>query len=516
MSRFGLPHFLGLCTLVLALAAPPAWSDGLADLQQRGVLRWGADAEGGAPYVFKDPGNPDGLIGFEWELAALLATELGVQPEMVQNQWDKLLEAIDRNDFDVAMNGIEVTDDRQQQVEFTRPYYVSSLQLAVRRDQSHVTCLGDLRGRAVGTLKASLAERVLRGQGQFDVRAYEGQVDPYEDLKNGRIDGVLMDLPIAQYYARPDPALIYAGPPTGQAFYAIAVRKGDVNLLNALNQAIGRLIESGKLRALYERWAMWNDATAEYFGDTRAGSAPAPAFEAYLAAIGARPTLWSRLVLYTTFLPSLARGATLTLLLSVTSMALAICFGLSLAVGRLYGPRPLAWACYAWVELIRGTPLLVQLYILYYGLPYAGILLSAPLAAILGLSLNYGAYEAENYRAGIQAIPRGQMEAALALGMTRWQSLRHVILPQAVRIVIPPVTNDFISLLKDSSIVSVITMVELTKEYGMLAAAHHDYLGIGLLAAAMYFLLGWPFARMARWTEKKFAPDRAAVGMHGI
>ena len=124
----------------------------------------------------------------------------------------------------------------------------------------------------------------------------------------------------------------------------------------------------------------------------------------------------------------------------------------------------------------------------------------------------FRSYEAENYRAGIQAIPRGQMEAALSLGLTRTQALRFVIVPQAMRLVIPPVTNDFIALFKDSSIVSVITMVELTKVYGQLASTYYDYIGVGLLTAALYFLMGWPFVRLARWAERKLATDRRAAG----
>ena len=121
--------------------------------------------------------------------------------------------------------------------------------------------------------------------------------------------------------------------------------------------------------------------------------------------------------------------------------------------------------------------------------------------------MNYAASEAENYRAGIQAIPRGQTEAALALGMSRWQSLRHVVLPQALRVVIPPVTNDFIAMFKDSSIVSVITMVELTKVYGMLAMSTYDYIGLGLMTAAIYFGLSYPASMLARWLERRLRYD---------
>jgi polar amino acid transport system substrate-binding protein len=125
--------------------------------------------------------------------------------------------------------------------------------------------------------------------------------------------------------------------------------------------------------------------------------------------------------------------------------------------------------------------------------------------------LNYAAYEAENYRAGIQSLPKGQMEAALSLGMTRAQALRHVIVPQALRIVIPPVTNDFIALFKDSSIVSIITMVELTKVYNQLASTYYDYIGVGLIAAAIYFLLGLPFVRLAKWAEARLAVGQQAA-----
>jgi polar amino acid transport system substrate-binding protein len=198
----------------------------------------------------------------------------------------------------------------------------------------------------------------------------------------------------------------------------------------------------------------------------------------------------------------------ITVELSVVSMVLAIVLGLGLALVRLYGAAPLRWLATVYVEVVRGTPLLIQLYLIYYGLPdLVGIRLNAFVAAVLGLALNYAAYEAENYRAGIQGIPRGQMEAALALGMPRWLALRSVIIPQAVKLVIPPVTNDFIALFKDSSLVSVITMVELTKEYGMIATETYDYLGIGLMTAALYFALSYPASLFANYLERKLRYD---------
>jgi polar amino acid transport system substrate-binding protein len=203
--------------------------------------------------------------------------------------------------------------------------------------------------------------------------------------------------------------------------------------------------------------------------------------------------------------PLLLRGALITLEISAAAMAVAIVLGLLLAVVRVFGPRPMVWTVIGLIEIIRGTPLLIQLFIIFYGLPSVGIRLSPFWAAVLGLGLNYAAYEAENYRAGIQSIPSGQLDAALSLGLTRIQTIRKIILPQAVRLVIPPVTNDFIALLKDSSLVSVITMVELTKVYGQLASTYYDYIGIGLLTAAIYFVLGLPIARLSRALESRLA-----------
>lgn len=192
------------------------------------------------------------------------------------------------------------------------------------------------------------------------------------------------------------------------------------------------------------------------------------------------------------------------MLVSVSSMGLAIFVGLFLAIMRLYGPRPLKFLAQSYIELVRGTPLLIQLLIIFYGLPSLGIDFSPFMAGFLGLGLNYAAAEAENYRAGLLAIPRGQAEAAIALGMTRWQALWHVVLPQAFKIVIPPVTNDFIALVKDSSLVSMITLEELTQTYTALRTTYFDdYFGIGIQVALIYLVIGLPFVYFSRWMERR-------------
>jgi polar amino acid transport system substrate-binding protein len=202
----------------------------------------------------------------------------------------------------------------------------------------------------------------------------------------------------------------------------------------------------------------------------------------------------------------LLRAAWTTIQLSFLAMPLAILLGLLVAVGRLYGPAWIRIPCEAYVELLRGTPLLLQLFVIYYVLPHlTGVSLPEFWAGVLGLAVNYSAYEAENYRAGLLAIPRGQMEAALALGMSTRTALRRVIIPQAVRIVIPPVTNDFIALFKDTSVCSMIAVVELTGMYRFLFQSHPQLmLEFGAMTALLYLAMSYPLSLVARRMETRF------------
>ncbi len=484
----------------------------LAQQPGKPTLRWGADAEGGAPFIFPDRDDPSLMLGFEVDLVAALAAELQREPVFVQNQWDGLVPGLRIDNYDIVVNGLEITPDREQEINFSIPYYVTFEQLTVRKDTYDINSLKDCAGKAVGTLKASLAERILEAEPGIQIRSYDGQITAYEDLALGRLDAVLMDHPIALYYGATNPKLKFVGDPIGEMKYGIGMRKQDTALLAEINRALQKLIDNGTLRRIYEHWNMWTPRLAEFFHDDRASNTPPGAWQKFLRENRLERTWQDKLQKYfQTYLPRLAWAAVTTVWLSIAAMILAVMIGLILALTRLYAPLPFSPLATIYIETIRGTPLLVQLLFIYYAVPQlTGIKLIPEIAAVAGLALNYAAYEAENYRAGILAIPRSQMEAALALGMTRGQALHHVIIPQAMRLVIPPVTNDFISLIKDSSIVSVIAMVELTREYQRLAGIDFDYLGLGLLVAIMYLLIGLPFVRLASWAERKFSVDKRA------
>jgi len=467
-------------------------------IKERGTLIWGADAEGGAPYIFPDPENPEKYIGFEVDLADAIANKLGVKAVHKQNAWDGLVPALERGDFDIAMNGIEITDDRKETILFSRPYYVYVEQLVVRKEETKIQNLTDLKGKKVGTLSGTVAQDILQNFGGIDVRIYPGQVEPYTDLAIGRIDAVLLDLPIAAFYGKPNPKLKYAGEPMGEGLYGIAIRKEDEELKVKIDEILAELLRSGELKKIYEKWDLWNEAQDQLYEKMQVESGYADLEKSRKAPIS-------------TFIPSLLKGAGITIIISVVSMALAVTLGLFLTLIRLYGKAPFTYLATAYIEIYRGTPLLIQLYMLYYGLPNIGISLSPWVVAFVGLGMNYAAYEAEIYRAGISAIPKGQMEAALSLGMSRSLAIRRIILPQSLRISLPGITNDFIALFKDSSLVSIIAMVELTKTYNILAASSLRYFELGLITAIIYFGMSYPLSLLAKRLEKRLKRKTGGV-----
>jgi polar amino acid transport system substrate-binding protein len=487
------PIFLSTALMLAFCLSPPSFAAGkstIEEIKSRGVLLWGSDAEGGAPYVFPDPKDPSKLIGFELDIAEAVAKELGVKAQLVQTAWDSLIPALERGDYDMAMNGLEIVPEREKRVLFSRPYYVYTLQLVVRKNEQNIRSIHDLSGKTVGTLAGAVAHDMLKKIGGVDIRSYSAAW-PYEDLVLGRLDAVFLDTPITVYYGKPDLRLKYASPPEGEGFYGIAIRKEDKELKKVIDNVIDRMLRTGELKRIYEKWGLWDKAQHKLFA-YRSASDAAQQFRTESADAPLH-----------TFLPSLLKGAGITILLSVASMAFAITLGIFLTMTRLYGPLPAKTAATAYIEIYRGTPLLIQLFILYYGLPNIGITLSPLAAAIIGLGMNYAAYEAEVYRAGMEAVPRGQMEAALSLGMGRSLALRRIVFPQAFRISLPAVTNDFIALFKDSSIVSVIAMVELTKTYGILAATTLRYFELGIIVAILYFGMSYPLSILARKLERK-------------
>jgi len=281
--------------------------------------------------------------------------------------------------------------------------------------------------------------------------------------------------------------------PVAVGHYVGVLARADSALRDSVDAVLREAMRDGSLEQIFRRWNVWDETQGALFDRVlRAKTA--------MAAGAVGPAGAAQALAY---LPSLARAAAVTLLVSVLSMALAVIVGLAVASGRLYGSVLLRWLTTFYVEVIRGTPLLLQLFVIYYGL--AGVVrLPAFLAAILALGLNYAAYEAEIYRGALEAVPRVQLEAARTLGFTELQILRLIRGPQALRYALAPMTNDFVAMLKDSALVSVITVVELTKQTAIYATNVGSWIVPGLLCAAVYLAMSLPLARLARRLEHRW------------
>jgi polar amino acid transport system substrate-binding protein len=496
--------------VLACLVAGSARADGLAELAKRGELRWGGDLQGGAPYVFEDEKSPGTIRGFEVDIAAALARRLGVRARFVQNDWSNLLPALERGDFDVALNGLEDTPARRERVLLSVPYFVYGETLAVKTSSKHRS-LDALAGKRVGTLNQTVAHDLLKER-PLEVVLYEGQQEPYVDLVNGRVDGVLLDHVIADLYGCVSKEILCVPGDVARGVYVAGIRRDQPELSRAVDAALTAMIADGELRRILEAWKLW-DARQEELGARSARAAPSVARPAPARAAGSE-------VAVPTAAPPAAekrrfdavqwglffRGAGVTLLISFAAFAIALPLGLFLAVLRIFGNAPARVLAAGYVEVFRGTPVLLQLYVLYFGL--APIVRLGPFeAAILGLGLNYAAYESEVHRGALLALPSGQSDAARALGLGRFQALRYVLLPQSFRNALPALTNDFVALLKDSSLVSVITVVELTKRMTIAAVDLRNWLVPGLACAAFYFAMSFPLSRLSRHLERRLMHD---------
>lgn len=516
-----------LLSLVVLLHTEISAEDALTVIRQRGTLRWGADREGGGPFVFHKPGSPEQLVGFESEIAALIAEHIGVKAEFVQGQWDKLPDMLDRGDFDIVLNGFEYSEERAAIYGTTTPYYLYELQLLVRKDNTSINSWDDLRqhlqqhGGQVSLLGGAAAESFTTRYFSDNVQLalFDGVTDAMRatELSADNIIANVQDLPIWNFYSNAFPNLRAAGGPVGQGFYVGLTRRSDTTLLAAANEALLKSRQTGQLQNIFARYGMWNPTQAKYTQEQLQANPANPVITETPDPLLAQASSPSGLDAVRERGWLLVQAATVTVALSCLAMPLAIAIGLSMTLLRLYGNPVLAKLAGAWVEIVRGTPLVLQLYVIYFLIPeFAAFLIpgsqfsiSAFWSAVLGLAINYSAYEAEIYRAGLQAVPHGQLEAAMALGMTRNTAIRRILIPQATRIVIPPVTNDFIALFKDTAACSVITVVELSKEYYIHARDTQAVVSLGLLTALLYLAMSYPLSIFAARLEKYLGTETA-------
>lgn len=496
------------------------WLGGALSLSAQGpgaTLRWGGDQEGGGPYIFPLDDDPTRVTGFEVDLAAALGRHIRRQTKFVQCNWDQMLPMLARGDIDLAINGYEYTSERAEQFLASLPYYIYELGLVARRDDAAIrswASLGEVpadgRRRRIGVLEESSADRYVteRFGTVCEIVRYQGTAETLRLVASEQLDATVQDLPAIQYYVQQlqrYPGLTIVDRPAASGYYVIYARAEDRELIDAVNKALHELYDSNDLQTIYERYGIWNetqqqlpDAWANWHSDLKRRD-------------------HSKWIDLSRQVPLLVKSAGVTVALSLLSMPLAMTIGLCMALCRAwriptlgggrdaesYAARLAGQVCTVYVEIVRGTPLAFQLFVVYFVLPEIGLRINEFWAGVIALAVNYSAYEAEIFRLGLQAVPPGQMEAALSLGMSRQLAVRRIILPQAVRLVVPASANDFIALFKDTAVCSVIAVEELSKQYAMGAKSTGMFLEMAALTSVLYLAMSYPLSLFAAWVERR-------------
>ncbi len=471
--------------LLLILQTPALAQTGLERVRKSGELRVGTDATY-PPFESAEGGV---FTGFDIDLANSIARELGVQARFINASFDGIFPALQVGNFDVVMSSVTITPERSASMLFSDPYYDSGQLIAVNQDREGISSPADLKNKRVGVQINTTAQFELETKEGVDIAKYNTIDLALLDLRNQRIDAVVSDAPVLKYMIfQSFRELKTVGERFTDEKFGIALAPGNDDLRQEINRALKKIRETGEYDRIHEKW----------FGEAAERAASEQALQT-------APRIFDLRLIRNT-IPIFLRGVWLTAQLALLGLAFGLPIGLLLALMRVQSSRIIKAPAAVYVEVMRGTPLLVQILFIYFVLPYFGIYLPAFTSGVIALTLNSAAYIAEIFRAGILSIDAGQMEAARALGMSYPQAMRSIILPQTFRRVVPPLTNEGIALLKDSSLVSIIGLTELARTGQELASRYAAPLTIWPVVAIFYLLLTFPLTRVAEYLERRWRP----------
>ena len=437
-----------------------------------------------------------GFTGFDIDLLKAIGEESGLEIQFQGMPFDGLIPALQSQNIDAAVSGMTITPERAQTIDFSRPYFQSGLAIAVRKDsEAGIKNFDDLENKkiavAIGTTGARQAQTIPGAE----VFTFNDSALALKELSNGNVDAVVNDAPVTLYAIKVGNLsnLEVVGELLTEEYYGIALPKNSPNL-EKINDALDSLLQSGEYRQLYQKW---------FAGEPPKLPLVAPALEGEGAAFD-----WGKTI------SNLLWGALVTLMLTAFSVFFGTIGGTLLAIASISAIKPLKWLCRIYIDFFRGTPLLVQIFMIYFGLPslLQGLGISFTFerlpAAVTALSLNSAAYLAEIIRGGIQTIDNGQWEAAQSMGMGWMQTMRYVIFPQAFRRMLPPLGNEFITMIKDTSLVAIIGFEELFRQGQLMVATTYRAFEIYAAVALIYLLLTFVASRIFSWLEKRLDPVR--------
>lgn len=441
------------------------------------------------PFSYADP-KTGNLTGFDIDVIKAVAAKAGWTLQFTTGSFDSLFPALDAGRIDVIANQVTIEPDRAAHYLFSTPYTYSHGVIVTAADTDDITTLADLKGKTVAESPTSNWSQVAKAAG-----AKIQYVDQFSQaaalLVQGRVDAVVNDnIAVLDYLATSGSTKIKIAGDAGGAVsrQAFPFRKSDPQLRAQANAALAALTKDGTLARISKRY-FGTDVTVPNAGHVTVKGSNAGRSTWQVV----RDTAWP-----------MARGALKgTIPLTVVSFVCGLAIALAVALARLSSYRALSIPARVYISIIRGTPLLVQLFIVFFGLPEIGIDLPSFTAACLALSLNVGGYAAEVIRASILSVPRGQFEAATTIGMDYWQSMRRIILPQAARIAVPPLSNTLLSLVKDTSLASVVLVTELLREAQISASVSTRFMALYCVAALYYWVICYVISLGQRALEKR-------------
>lgn len=504
-----------LCWMAVGQSSAAA-QNALAEIRQRGEIVFATEAAY-PPFEFIENGK---IQGFDIDLGNAIGQELGVRVRWKNMEWSGVLGSLENRLADAILSGMTITEERKQKgYGFSRPYFLSGQAIVRRKGDRAIRGPEDLKGRVIAvqieTTGQEAAEKL--GLPPERIHKFKRLQDALLDVRNRRSDAAVGDLPALLDIIRKGYAaeLEVAGDVFVQENVGIATRRGETELIAALNKALDAIITDGRYAQIFRRWIDPTFTTAHVAGLDRvkdqgtlvaAAATPPPSAASATSAQASGSAFGIRWPLLREALPWLLRGARMTLSLTLLALLIGIPVGLLIALARLSPFRPLSLVAMVYVEALRGTPLLMQIYVIYFVLPAFGVRVPEMVSAVTALSANAAAYIAEIFRAGIQSIDVGQMEAARALGMDYRGAMRWVILPQTMRRVLPPLTNEGVALLKDSSLVSVISIGELMMIGTQYATTTGSPTTIYLAVALFYLAMTLPLTYLVRRLEAQWQP----------
>lgn len=469
--------------LMLTVAVPAALASGTTDNSGGKKLVLGTSADF-APYEFhKVINGEDEIVGFDIEIAKEIAADLGAELVIEDMGFDGLLPALQSGRVDLVISGMTPTDERKKSIDFSDTYYKSKQVIMIRtEDTDKYQTMADLQNEKIGVQKGSIQETIGQGISGAKLTALDKISDIVLQLQTKRVNAAIVEDTVAAGYLDDAIGLAPIVVDEEQVEAAIGIRKGNTELLNAVNSTLERLKSENRIEEMVTEASQ-----------LMAGKDTKNIFQVF----------WEYKSFYTT-------GIGYTLLLSALGVLFGVIIGLIICMFRMHDMAILRWIGTAYVEVIRGTPMLVQLMIIYYGLSLTfGINFSALQAGVITLSINSGAYLAEIFRAGVQGVDRGQLEAARSLGMGRGAAMRYIILPQAFKAVLPAIGNEFVTIIKESSIISVIGMVDIMYQASVVKNITYQGMNPFLIAAAIYFVMTFILSKLLGRLERKLnASDR--------